>query len=67
MRGQNGGVFSDLIGKWLMPVKVPPLERVMLKDLNLEPGWVMVEAMAESVSGVMWHALETPTVWEPGT
>jgi hypothetical protein len=28
-------------------VEIPPLERVILKGLNLESGFVMVEAMAQ--------------------
>ena len=43
MRGQKGGVVADVGGKSVMPVKVPPSKRMMLKGLNLESGCAMVE------------------------
>lgn len=47
IRGQNSGVFSDLVKVWAMSVKVP---RVMLNGLNLDSGCTMVEAMTEDVT-----------------
>jgi hypothetical protein len=47
IRGQNSGVFSDLVKVWAMSVKAP---RVMLNGLNLDSGCIMVEAMREDVT-----------------
>jgi hypothetical protein len=38
MRGQKGGAVADVGGKRVMPGKIPPLERLILKGLNLESG-----------------------------
>ena len=42
----------------MMPVKVPPLESVMLKGLNFESGCVMAEAIAKNVTDAEWNSLQ---------
>jgi hypothetical protein len=50
MRGQKSGVFTDLVGKWVMLVKRPPLKSVTRKALNFESGRIIADAMAENVA-----------------
>lgn len=50
MREQKGCVFMDLEGKWVMPVKRPPLESVILKGSNFESRCIIADATTENAT-----------------
>jgi hypothetical protein len=67
MRGQKSGVLTDLVGKWVMPVKRPPLKSVTLKALNFESGCVIADAMAENVTEVEQRFSKICPIWRSGS
>jgi hypothetical protein len=50
MREQKGSVFTDLGGKWVMPLKCPPLESVILKGSNFESRFIIADATTENAT-----------------